>query len=27
LAMLVVIATIGLFGPRTKNLPLEQISH
>jgi putative MFS transporter len=26
-AMLVVMATIGLFGPRTKNLSLEQISH
>jgi MFS transporter, putative metabolite:H+ symporter len=26
-AMMVVIATIGLFGPRTKNLSLEQISH
>ena len=26
-AMIVVIVTIGLFGPRTKNLSLEQISH
>jgi len=26
-AMIVVMATIGLFGPRTKNLSLEQISH
>ena len=25
-AMLVVIATVGIFGPRTKNLALEQIS-
>ncbi|MGP0060834.1 MAG: MFS transporter [Beijerinckiaceae bacterium] len=26
-AMLIVMATIGFFGPRTKNLSLEQISH
>jgi len=27
LAMAGVMAVIGLFGPRTRDLPLEQISH